>query len=78
MRDKVENGANIHANNDYALRLASKNGYLEVVMFLVEKGANIHADRDYALRSASKNGHLDVVNYIKSLIKKDTNTKINY
>ena len=42
----VENKANIHAKNDYALRLASGNGHLEVVKYLVENGANIHAKND--------------------------------
>ena len=39
----VDNGANIHADDDCALREAAVNGYLEVVKYLVEKGANIHA-----------------------------------
>ena len=47
----VENhGANIHAGDDWALRMASKYGRLEVVKYLVEHGANIHADYDEALR----------------------------
>ena len=42
----LKNGANIHADNDIALRLASENGHLEVVKYLVENRANIHADND--------------------------------
>ncbi|MFN4228179.1 MAG: ankyrin repeat domain-containing protein, partial [Candidatus Ratteibacteria bacterium] len=57
----IKKGADIHAKNDYALRLASKNGHLETVKFLIENGANIHADNDYALRWASNNGHSEVV-----------------
>ena len=34
----VENGADIHANDESALRHASKHGCLEVVKFLVENG----------------------------------------
>ena len=30
----LKKGANIHANNDYALRLASKDGHLDVVKYL--------------------------------------------
>ena len=63
----IENGANIHTDNDLALAWASSYGHLEVVKYLVEKGANIHADDDLSLRWASKNGHTDVVNYLKSL-----------
>jgi ankyrin repeat protein len=53
--------ADIHADNDYALRLASENGHLEVVKLLLEHNANIHSNNDDALRSASVNGHLEVV-----------------
>ena len=60
----VENGANIHAENDHALLWASANGQLEVVKYLVNNGANIHADNDFALRWASKYGHLEVVKFL--------------
>ncbi|AQN68743.1 ankyrin repeat protein [Saudi moumouvirus] len=60
----VENGIDIHADNDSALALASDRGHLEVVKYLVESGANIHADKDYALRWASRCGYLDVVQYL--------------
>ena len=33
----IEKDANIHADNDYALRYSAKNGHLDVVKFLVEK-----------------------------------------
>ena len=57
-------GANIHADNDYALIWASRYGHLEVVKYLIEKDANINAENDEALRLASKNGHLNVVKYL--------------
>jgi ankyrin repeat protein len=60
----IKNKANIHANDDYALRWSSSNGYIEVVKFLIEKGANIHADDDYALRWSSSNGHIEVVKFL--------------
>jgi len=60
----VENGANIHANNDLALCWAAENGYLEIVKYLVENGANIHANNDCALRWAAYKGHLEVVKYL--------------
>ena len=44
----VEQGADIHVNNDFAFRLASQNGHLKVVKYLVEQGADIHTNNDYA------------------------------
>jgi ankyrin repeat protein len=61
----VESGADIHANNDYALRWASAKGRLEIVKYLVEAGTDIHANNDEALRSASENGRLEIVKYLK-------------
>jgi ankyrin repeat protein len=64
VKDAIEKGANIHANEDGALRFASTNGHLEVVKYLVEHGANISAVYNYALYQASTNGHLEVVKYL--------------
>ncbi len=59
----LSKGADIHADNDQALRWASQLGHLEVVKYLVEHGANIHALYDMALIVASTKGHLEVVKY---------------
>ena len=66
----LEKGANIHADDDYALRWSARNEHIEVVKLLLEKGANIHADNDYALRWSAKNGHIEVV---KLLLEKGAN-----
>jgi ankyrin repeat protein len=57
----IEHKADIHAENNYALRWASKCGYKDTVVLLLEHRANIHADEDHALRWASEFGHKDVV-----------------
>ncbi len=49
--------------NNVALKLASRNGHLEVVKYIIEQGADIHIDDDEALKLASR-GHLDVVKYL--------------
>lgn len=67
----VEQGANIHADENGALRWASAHGHLEVVKYLVENGANIHADDDYALRWAHANKHFDVVKYLIQKIREE-------
>jgi len=60
----VEQGVDVHARDDAALRWAAESGHLDVVKYLVEQGANVHAGDDLALRWAAGNGHLDVVKYL--------------
>jgi len=67
----LEKGANIHADDDYALQCAAGDGRLKLVEFLVEKGANIHADDDYALRLAKEEGHWKVVKFLEKVAKKE-------
>jgi len=64
LRFLVENGANIHEDDDAVLCWCSEKGYLDVVMYLVENGANIHARREHPFMFAANNGHLDVVRYL--------------
>ncbi len=56
--------ADINYKDDWALRIAADDGYLNVVEYLVEHGADIHAVDDYALRWAAANGHLPIVKYL--------------
>ena len=60
----IENGADIHADDDYAIRCSSRNGHIEVVKFLVENGADIHANNDFSLRCSSFRGHIEVVKFL--------------
>ena len=73
IEELVKEGANIHADNECALRWATEYDHLDVVKFLVEKGANIHAEDDSALRWAANHGHLDVV---KFLVEKGANIHV--
>ena len=59
----IQNGANIHVQNDYSLRWTSKNGHFEIVKLLLTPSVavNIHANDDEALRYASEYGRLEVV-----------------
>jgi len=54
-------GADVHADNDYALRWASENGHKDVVELLLKAGSDVHADDDYALRIASYYGYNDII-----------------
>ena len=60
----IEKGANVHADDDFALGWSAENGHLDVVKYLIENGANVYAGYDYALRCSAYNGHLDVVKYL--------------
>ena len=57
----LEKGADVHAQGDYALRVASAEGHDKVVEILLEKGADVNTQGDYALRAASAGGHDKVV-----------------
>jgi len=70
IKELVREGANIHADDDFPLQWAAKNGYLNIVEFLMSKGANIYARNDKALRLAAAAGHLGV---LKHLINKGVN-----
>jgi ankyrin repeat protein len=59
-------GADITSCNKWAVQLASKNGHLKVVQWLVSQGANIRACNNLPLHLASKNGHYEVVKYLVS------------
>jgi ankyrin repeat protein len=64
VRYLVNQGADIHANDDKALRCSARYGHLEVVRYLVGQGANIHANDDEALLCSARNGRLEVVRYL--------------
>ena len=64
IRLALQVGADVHAEEDKALRWASARGHLPVVELLVKAGANVHAADDQALRWASKYGHLSVVEFL--------------
>jgi hypothetical protein len=64
-------GADVNAEDDYALRMASA-GHFEVVKLLLEAGANIHSNDDYPLLRATNRGHLEIV---KLLLKYGANVR---
>jgi ankyrin repeat protein len=57
----LKNGADVHDDNDNALRWASCNGHLEVVKLLLANGADVHANNDESLKLASRSGYLKIV-----------------
>jgi ankyrin repeat protein len=59
----IEQGADIHAKNNEALRNSAEKGDLDIVKYLVEHGAAVHSIEDYALRYSAVKGHLEIVKY---------------
>jgi len=57
----LDNGANVHANNDNALISAVEEGHTEIVKLLLAAGGNVHACVDNPLRSAAVLGHTEIV-----------------
>ena len=57
------------SNDSTPLHIASYNGYLSIVEYLISKGADINAkddDGNTPLHTASSNGHLPIVEYLIS------------
>ena len=67
----LDNRADVHADDNWALRWASSNGRYEVVKLLLDNGADIHADNNWALIYASDNGHYKVVELLKQYRSKN-------
>jgi len=61
IEDLIQEGVNIHAQEDYALIWESYHGHLEIVRVLLKYGAYVHAIGYQSLRWASEDGHLEVV-----------------
>jgi ankyrin repeat protein len=60
-----EHKADVHENNEYAMRMASSNGHFQIVKYLVEEHkADVHVNNEYAMRWASENGHFQIVKYL--------------
>ncbi len=64
----------IHYHDDAPLRVASENGNLDIVKYLVQKGANVHAKNDDALSWALENKKYDVVLF---LVKNGANVNLH-
>lgn len=77
--------AEIHDNNEYALRFACANGRIDIVKYLLTSKeltdhANINADNEGALKFACMNNHTEVIKYLLTSpeLKKHANFDTNY
>jgi ankyrin repeat protein len=65
----VDHNADIFIDNSYVLRIAIKNGNLDIVKCLVENGADIHANNDAAIRIAKSYNRTKISEYFDELIR---------
>lgn len=61
VQNMLQEGSDIHANNDEALRSAAAYGHSAIVTLLLDQGADVHANNDKALQWAASNGHRETV-----------------
>jgi ankyrin repeat protein len=67
----LSEGADVHYENNFAIKSSCYFGHLEVVKLLVEHGANFHDDNDKAVKLANDNGHKEIVNYLNKQMMLD-------
>lgn len=60
----IGKGHNIHAFQDYAIRIAAAKGDMEMTKWLVERGADINAWQGFVLINPIRNGHFEVAKYL--------------
>lgn len=63
----IQQGANIHTDNEYPLKHAVFCNNLESVKILVENGANIYVDDNYAILMAAELEYWPIIEYFISL-----------
>ena len=61
VKKAVKRGADVHAFNDYPLRMASMKGFYNIAKYLIEKGANVYSAHNSPLQLASEHGHIKIV-----------------
>ena len=61
LKKYLDDGVDIHAFDDLALRLATQNNHAKAILFLIGRGANIQAVYDEELRHASLEGKVQTV-----------------
>jgi hypothetical protein len=64
VKQALDNGADVHTQNDAALQWACMNGHIEVVKILLDAGAHVTRN-GYAMQLAKISGHNEIVKLLK-------------
>jgi len=59
-------GADVSADDNWAIQIASRKGHLEIVKLLIANGADVTAGNNEAIRGASSQGHVEVVKLLEA------------
>lgn len=51
----------VNVKSNWAVRIASSSGYIDILLYLISKGADIHANSGYCIRWACEYGHYEIV-----------------
>jgi ankyrin repeat protein len=60
----ISHGADVHDNDEQAIKITCSSGRLEVLKILLDNGANIYAEDSEALKLAKLYGKTEVVEYL--------------
>ena len=74
-KELIDEGADIHAGNDVAIRHVTRWGCIEATKILIEAGADIEAMAGLPLQGACSYGNIDLV---KLIIKSGVNVRTNF
>jgi hypothetical protein len=71
----VNNGVDIHADEDYGFRIACLYGHLDIIKYLMEQEdkPNIHVDDEYGFQLICQNRHLEVFKCLMEYDNKPNN-----
>jgi len=75
VKSLIEQGADVHASDDYALLTATLYGDIEIVKYLISKGADVHADNDVVVRYSEQFHYPEIYEVFLGIILKEKRLK---
>jgi len=69
-KELLDHGANVHADDDWAIVCAAAHGRTKLCQLLLEYGASVHAHHDCALEFAFECGYFETAALLKKWMEK--------